>query len=243
MRDIKRILTANQEQEIAAKGDFIFLKSATGAISIDIQGRGVVGLEVGDNIKLKGGFGNFRIVNNTNSTNTIEVAVGDGDEFARSIVSGSVEITKLPDEFEETKQGIVFSNGGGVASSGGSPSRIQLWNPSGSGKNFIIKNLDHYVNVYSAVMTGSLGTALANLLGSQAVKHNTAGVNSVSEIRYDTVTGGYANISLFALAANANVKNTIAEGYIIPPNSGLTIRTSAVNVALYTNFKWKEEAI
>jgi len=93
VRDIKRKIPANGDQGVSAQGDFIFLKSATGSVAVDIQGRGQVGLEVGDNIKIAGGFKEFRIINKTNDDNTVEIAVGDGDSFARSIVSGSVEIS------------------------------------------------------------------------------------------------------------------------------------------------------
>ena len=135
MRDINRKLEANQEQEVAAAGDFIFLKSASGAISIDIDGSGVVGFEVGDSIKLKDAFSRFRIINKTDSINLVQLSVGDGDEFDRSIVSGKFEVTNFKDEFEDEKAGKI--HGFSVQVSGTKPAG-QLWNPSGSSKNLLL---------------------------------------------------------------------------------------------------------
>jgi hypothetical protein len=245
MRDINRRFEANQEQDVAAKGDFIFLKSATGAISIDIQGRGVVGFEVGDSIKVKDAFSGFRIINKTGDINLVEVSVGDGDEFSRSLVSGKFEVTNLPDEYEDEKNDKVFS--ANIQGYNSNSLGLQIYNPLDSGKNIIIKCLKvrffggggGFFHILRASSTlDSFITQLAVNFGPNY---------AVSKARFygQSDTGINDSTSLYynKFLSNEDLTFDSMEGVVLGPEQGLTIVNTIDNCSGIMNVVFKEEDV
>ncbi len=90
MGDINRTLTANEGQEVAAKGGFIFVASSTGEVEITVDGE-TEKLKQGDAREYAAGFNGFRLTDASGAANTVRLVVGEG-VFRRSEVSGSVSI-------------------------------------------------------------------------------------------------------------------------------------------------------
>ena len=242
MRDINRRFEANQEQEVAAKGDFIFLKSATGAVSIDIQGRGVVGFEVGDSIKVKDAFSGFRIINKTDAINLVEVSVGDGDEFGRSLVSGKFEVTNLPVKYADEKAGLIF----GFESSGyASKPAVQLWNPANSGKNLFFGGVDASFNLTSDFFACRANSIVGSMITELPIKFNPSGDESIGRVYASSDNGvpTYGRVLSARLGGSKHISFDMLNGLIIEPDNGLLLISTETNVYFKISFRYKEESI
>lgn len=92
MGDITRTLAANSGQDVAAAGNYIFLKTASAGVRVVLKEQSVH-MAAGDRWDVPDGFKSFRIENETGSAISCEFVVDRGGYF-RSTVSGAVAISQ-----------------------------------------------------------------------------------------------------------------------------------------------------
>lgn len=92
MGDITRTIPANSGQDVAAAGNYIFMKSASADVRVVLDQQSVH-MQAGDRWDVPEGFKGFRIENETGGSITCELIVDRGGYF-RSEVTGNMTITK-----------------------------------------------------------------------------------------------------------------------------------------------------
>lgn len=91
MGDIIRTIAANSGQDVAASGNYIFLKSANANVRVVVDQQ-YVHMQAGDRWDIPQGFKGFRIENETAGSISAEFIVDRG-AYVRSEVTGSITLT------------------------------------------------------------------------------------------------------------------------------------------------------
>jgi len=89
-QDVSQVLSANGSFTVAKPGHFIFVKSVTGAIKIELDGK-TFEMQKGDEARPVKPFASFRITDMSGAANTVTLIVGTG-EFKRLELTGEVSL-------------------------------------------------------------------------------------------------------------------------------------------------------
>ncbi|MDT7522035.1 hypothetical protein RAE21_06365 [Rhodoferax sp. TBRC 17198] len=171
---------------------------------------------------------------------TVRIAFGSGEAGTRR-TAGVVQV--VDGGRARTIAGAAFISTISQTSSASNFAHVQLWNPSGSGKNLILKSLFSTVAV-SGVSNYRATNAPMAVLVSNGVSKRIGGGVSAAELRRDSLASGLATPILagFFIQASAPVTYKLDEPLVIPPGQGL-VNVSGVNGDAQSTFEWFEETI
>lgn len=118
--------------------------------------------------------------------------------------------------------------------------QVQLWNPSGSGKNIILESVSFSSNNASAIYLGGFNAALPTSAGSIKNKNegSAAGVALIKKTN-DAVIQMSGGDLLYLVSALAVTVVNFREPKILPPGYGFVV-SSAAGFDLTANFEFYE---
>lgn len=172
----------------------------------------------------------------------IRCFIGSGDAGTRRI-SSTVQV--VDGELARTKAGVMFAACGTQGAVAGQASRVQLWNPSLSGKRLIVGALSMSSNVaLSFNVCYTQAAEATDITANFALSKLGGGAAGAALLRTGT-NAAVLTQSMFGAsgAANQNVPWTPKGAIVVPPGYGLVAFSGTVNAVLSANFEWFEEAI
>lgn len=127
----------------------------------------------------------------------------------------------------------------------GENTRVQLFNPEGSGKIIAVSSLYVQAAAADAIEMGILGVALTSLSAVPRFRDSRFGTTllPVGELRQDTNVG--ATPATFRVHALDTVFTKIEDTNgvaVLTPGFGLVLSTVSVNRSLRASFVWRERA-
>lgn len=122
-------------------------------------------------------------------------------------------------------------------------SRVQLWNPAGSGIRSIVESVEMMgvAAQVAGVLQGNVGQ-LTTLYG-QGQPKLIGGSQSISQVREDTTATGNVGATIASMTVQAYGSQLIVfkEPIVVPPGYGLTLYATFTNAQMGANFEWFEE--
>jgi len=122
-------------------------------------------------------------------------------------------------------------------------SRVQLFNPAGSGHLVVVTRVDHASTVTNVVEMDTVNIALSISPGGANFRDTRMGVATtpVAQIRTQLDATGLAPTWVQRAASNVNFtiqdNNGIA---VLAPGTGLVLAPNVVNVTFHCSFFWRE---
>lgn len=188
-------------------------------------------------------FRSLNLLNRTGATNNGSILVSDG-KFVDDRITGEVSI--IDGGKSRSMSGIAFASTGFVTGVASQYSCLQIWNPSGSGKNIVIEQYSIASSTAGYIDIGISTTQLTTALGITPVGKYSGVNNSISIIKKDNLVGypasfnGFATVQLAALSSSPIFK--FSEPMIIKPGFGLTF-TGAIASSYSFNIESFEDNI
>lgn len=247
MQNFDITIAVNQVRKLNAKGSFFRYYSGSAAgldetILVTYDG-GSVFLKAGQSIRMPNPVSEWLISNYKKQAAIIGMVVVGDAEILDSNVSGSVSV--IDGGFYRTLSGEAFIAAPSTTGSAGQSPLVQLWNPSGSGKNVIVEAISLSVSAASTVNVG-LDAVQAAVAGITVMNKKSGMGVGAAVAKTGSVAYPYAGF-VYGLAYQvaANVVQTInfAEPIMLSPNVGLSALASANMSAMYCNFEYFEQAI
>ena len=241
--DFNLAAALNASQRFDVRGNYCKLTAATGAVIVRADTGEEWALLAGQGFRVPDGapFRALTIRNATAAANTGTLFIGDSS-FEDSRITGSVFI--IDSSREKVLAGTTFigcmSQGGG-----GLPTRVQLQNPVGSGKNIWVSAMTVGLSASEAVGVTLTDTLFAQSNGSAALNLNPAGPAPVALLRYDdfnvAITAG-RNIRLGYCTANQDRVILFPNPVMIPPGKGMYVVGANSTTVLRVSFEFEEYA-
>ncbi|WP_422648632.1 hypothetical protein OJJOAM_000244 [Cupriavidus sp. H18C1] len=166
--------------------------------------------------------------------------IGSGDFFDQRI-SGTVDV--IDGAKARTLAGIAFNAFVSQPSTASVYSRIQLWNPAGSGRNVVLERIAMLGIADNGAHLRYVTAPLANLM-CNGISKKTGGAQSVVEFRADTTpTASLSPDIMVALTYQGSTTKEYvpSEPFYIAPGYGLTLWGTIQNASLGSNFEWYED--
>lgn len=242
-------IAANAARQINAPGRFLryYSGSAGGADESilvrvgGLSGAGGVILKPGQSLKLPAAVDSWYLSNFANaSTITGRVVIGmavlDDDR-----VTGEVSV--INGEVQRVMGGKCFVGLATQAASAGNFSHGQLWNPAGSGKNLILTKITPMVSPAAGIAVQRHNAALTTLIGNGYNKLLGNAVSTAelrSQLNAAQIGTNFANFGLGTATDSKEVP--FSEPIVIPPGFGVIVVPGVVNIAVWPNYQWTEEA-
>lgn len=198
-------------------------------------------------LKLGQGFDAGKIVNrwlfkNVGATAIAGQVVLSTAGFRNFRISGDVNV--LDGSKSRTLNGSAMVGYGAAGPVAAQFSRVQLWNPAGSGVRLVIEAA---TLVGSSAAEGAyfyFGTvALATLAGNGIAKRSSIATAAVGQVRTDTTATGVSGNGLITLLIQGgqSFTNKFNEPIILDPGYGVMAWSTAANDAMGIGFEWYEE--
>lgn len=263
-------LAANEVREVDITGEYFELRNALSpVVLIELLDRtgGVVARldnpEQSDFVR-PGRYEKVRITNGA-VAQTVRHFYGSGDAGSRR-TSGLVQVEGVVSTTGTvTVAGTVATSGttsvvdggkartlasvafSGVALGGvvaGQQSRVQLWNPAGSGKRAIVEQVILGSGFVNSLYLQNSTVALATLLAEVPLNKLIAGTAGAIQLRKDNIaappSGGA--FALVGLPANSSYTYKLSEPIVLEPGRGLLVWASGAATDVYSTFEFFEEA-
>ncbi|MFM0206946.1 hypothetical protein PQQ96_06005 [Paraburkholderia sediminicola] len=166
---------------------------------------------------------------------------------AVTLGTGSNTIGAITDNTQQVRSvaGKSFSAGYSSGSAASQYSRIQLWNPAGSGVNLYVQQVSTYdVGATAISVPLLLNSTQATTLVGQGMSKLAGGAAAQGQIRTDTTATASPAFTLGVTAlSGAGVTSNYpsADPIVIPPGYGLTMEASVVNYDIGGMFEWYEQ--
>lgn len=255
-------LAANESREVAISGEYFELRNALSPIVLiellDRSGGVIARLdnpEQSDFVR-PGRYETIRITNGA-TAQTIKHFYGSGDAGSRRTsgtvtVLGTVGVTGnvaiVDSEKSRTLLGVVFEGNPAIGGVAAEYSRVQLFNPVGSGKNLIVTEVLLTTNVSAGyTLYANSASLLTNVTATRTGSKKMGGALGVATAFVETgaAVGVKSFGTLSSLVTTAGVPIVLAPKmpYIVPPGFGMVAETSGVNITLNMDVSWFEEAI
>lgn len=249
-------LAANEAREVAVTGEYFELRNALFSIAmvelLDRSGSVISRLEnpeQSDFVK-PGRYETIRITNGP-TAQTIRHFYGSGDAGSRRTsglvrIDGASDVSVIDGGKARSLAGGAFSWAHGSAAVVGQYSRVQLFNPVGSGMNAIVKAFKITASGATTFFVQSYQTALAASAGVLPNSKYPGGSIPVSQARNDSAAALIASPILLDYI-NASGISTIPivmqEPVIVRPGWGMTIENATQNQRLDASYEWFEQPI
>lgn len=235
-------------REINVQGSFVyFLNGSAGGADTTIELRAVSGA---DTVLLKPGQA-FRLgasnnqrwaVANHAGQGTIigQLLMGDGDFFDNRI-SGSVEV--IDGGKSRTAAGVAGVSNVFSPAVAGRFSTAQLWNPSNSGKNVVVKAVGATVGTAGTFLVRVNTQALVTLAGNPVSKKNAEIINSFDGRSEALAAWPGTGVMAIGVPANQFVSYRFEEPVVIGPGFGLCITNADANIAITGTAEFYSEGV
>lgn len=243
---ISEALTANVKRVYNVPGNNIRIKDfsgvTTGALTIELYRQGqrvdvdLTGCDPGDYAIVPEGFDRLEITSTEAGTVTLQVARG---RVNSDRISGSVYII-------DGGRGLTLANNACIseaicAPSAGQYANVQLWNPSGSGKNVFIRKIDLTCLAAALCSMGYYNTALSTAQSRDYSKKN-AGTAPVQQGRYESAASPVAGTLFKTMNIAAGTHQfSFVEPIMLAPNQGLLVRAEGPDIRIYASFETTQE--
>ncbi|HDR8925162.1 TPA: hypothetical protein QDB26_004169 [Burkholderia vietnamiensis] len=197
-------------------------------------------------LKLGQGFDAGKVVNrwfvkNPGTTAINGTVVLSTAGFRNFRITGDVNV--LDGGKSRTLAQAAFCGNGVQAAVAAQFSRVQLWNPAGSGVRAVVESLSIHV---PAGLTAAAYFATAQLATLEEAGQSKLanGAAAKCSIYMDTtaVAPTFPLLTQVAAQANSTTPFQPKEPFIVPPGYGLELWSSTLNAMLGVNFEWYEEA-
>ncbi|WP_404993335.1 hypothetical protein [Cupriavidus pauculus] len=240
-------IPAGGAQNIDVAGDRIqFLSAIDPFAQIEVRpnfAQGNISLRPGQGFRFSEQVTRWVVFNRGSVPLSGYLLIGSGDFFDQRI-AGTVDV--IDGGKARTMGGIAMMAYGVVSGAAAKFSRVQLWNPAGSGKRICLETVIGNTGAtptfsYAQFMTTPLGTLIQNGMSKQA-----GGAPSVAEIRVDTTSTSAVwpgTLVAISLPASSSLPQRFAEPVIIMPGYGMVMYATTINADLGASFEWYEDAI
>lgn len=212
----------------------------------------IPGAQGGNKVRLQPGFA-YRVADDQPMPDswTLQNAAGSATIIGQVVVgNGRIDDSTVQGVVQMVDGGkvrsLANSSFGGYTVSGAIAaqySRMQLWNPAGSGVRLCVEQITGYVQATSAIFLQDSTAALAssNELGQPKL---LGGTQSQASVRYDSTAAVPGNPMIFGMPLQGAMQQTLrlSEPIIIPPGHGLLMVDNTVNTQIAATFEWYEEA-
>jgi len=266
-RDLNFSVPANSGINLAVKGDFIYLKSASADVLVFVNEQ-AISMSAGDtrNITkyelhkftdpdtrervpflINVGFTDIRIENETGSTITGVMVAGNGG-YEKAIALGNVN-ADLPNStignYSRSNNEQSFSGYFTYAGAAANYSYIQLFNPAASGVTLVVQAA-RALNYTTAIGTLKLNSYNTELVTGSGTTQNKKVDGAVPKglIKYERAVGtlGTNWLSAGYLPAINTLYNFIDKNdpIILTAGKGIVIRPGVVNEGIHAQFDWYE---
>lgn len=240
-------IPANGSFVLPVYGTMFKVLSASSTFTVHCDTVGLIGaLQPGQGIRQDAKEPPFRALtfNDTSgAANNLTVLVAD-DTFIDDRVTGDVSVIDGNKAKSIANAAyVIFGSQPGVA---GQFSYQQLWNPAGSGRFLVIDRIV-YSSSTSTVNYIRLGGAAGPLIAAAGTANSKlagSGAANVSEYRGGSAAGlGGNGVQLLVGSVNQSVIYQPPKPVVVPPGTGASVWTGAVNQDVTVNFEWTEELI
>lgn len=122
-------------------------------------------------------------------------------------------------------------------------SKIQLFNPAGSGKLIVPTRIDLSVNVGINCEYSLAEAALAVDVGNVVARDTREGITGagVGQMRIDDTAGSLSPFGQFVVQGSVTFTFTDANGlFVLAPGTGIALGASVANRNIVGNFLWRE---
>lgn len=239
-------IPAGGAQNIDVAGDRVqFLSAVDPFAQIEIRpnyAQGNISLRPGQGFRFSEQVTRWIVFNRGTVPLSGYLLIGSGDFFDQRI-SGEVSI--IDGSKARTLANSAFGAFVNWAAAAGKYTRLQLWNPVGSGKRLNVECVslstlaatNMYVTASAAPLATINGYGQSKLMG---------GASSVAYTNYeDNVAAGLAAsaIAAFSLGAGAGQIFVPHQPFVVPPGFGLMVSNNVTAANMSANFEWYEESI
>lgn len=262
-RDINFSIPANSGINLAVKGDFIYLKSASADVLVLVNDQ-AISMSAGDTQNVTKyeirkftdpdtreripyvvnvGFTDIRVENETGTTITGVIVAGNGG-YEKAIALGNVSAS-LPDSYTIGSKARVDSDKSFYGSAGISGhanyGTTQLWNPAGSGKILRVTDIIASSSGTSPVLMQPSVVAITNSIHWEYNKQTGGGaVGQLRNVNTATLLGLSSSVTLYN-AANNPIRLGFTDPLKLPEGNGITVQNGTVGIGIYVAFEWTEE--
>lgn len=245
-------IAPGQVRDIFVNGSYVYFYSgsaggadATITVNQDSRGHRVL-LMPGQAYRMPDGQAGTRwLIGNLRGEGTIvgRLVIGAG-ELTDNRVTGSVEV--IDGEKARTLAGGMFSGVPAIGDVAAQYGNVQLWNPTGSGKNIIVTQM-----LVSWMAASNAVVAFENVELSDQYPHATAnkkskGQSTVARLTTQSkaspmLTFPYGVLQNFDLQSGGVVNWRISGAIVIQPGFGVTVTQQTVGRGIKSSFEWFEE--
>lgn len=237
-------LSAGGSMPLLVEGGYFKIYSCTGVLSVSIDGGSSIGpINTGQGMKTE--FKRLTIVDQSGAANVGKIIVAS-NEFVDGRISGSV--TVIDSNRDIVIAGQAMSASVNLAASVANLNIIELWNPAGSAKILDVDKVT--ATIQSPGAAGQLwvqesDTQMATFVAASTSMYLT-GANGVSQARYTQaaavpgVLGSVFGTLVFPIANTATFYGEFKRPILVPPNRGLLVYLTVVNIALQAQFQFVE---
>jgi len=234
------LIPAGGSFQLQAVGDYFKLVSASADVEVRGDTFGTIGvIKAGQGLR-RTPFQRLEFKEVSGFQNSIQVLVG-GSDFVDERIAGSVEV--IDGGRNRTLAGSAFFAEVSVAASAAMYSVAQLFNPVGSGGNLVVNRLNLASGAGGAFGVGWHAGAVLAPLGGTASKRVSGGFVSVAQTRGGTTAaiGAVGQWFTMQMPANGFVPYKMEEPIVLPPGTGLSVWSGAVNVDLRASVEYWED--
>ena len=240
-------IPVGQSQAIDVAGDCVQFISAIDPFAvIEIRpnfAQGNITLKPGQGMRFSEQVQRWIVFNKGSVALTGALLIGTGDFFDQRI-SGTVDV--IDGGKARTLGGIAMMGYGVIAAVAAKFSRVQLWNPAGSGKRLCVESVIGSTGATPTFMYAQYSAAPLGTLIQNGISKMSGGTASVATINVDTtaVSAVWAG-TLFAISlpASGSLPQKLVEPIVLMPGSGLIMWATTGNADLGTSFEWYEDVI
>ncbi|NUO87669.1 MAG: hypothetical protein HOQ37_16370 [Cupriavidus sp.] len=235
-------------QAIDVAGDRVQFLTATDPFAqIEIRpnfSQGNITLRPGQGFKFSEQVTRWVVFNRGNLPLSGYLMIGSGDFFDRRI-SGTVDV--IDGAKARTLGGIAFSGYAASAAVAAQYSRLQLWNPAGSGKRLVVESVTQMTGSTGAngITMGFNAVALTTAIAFGLCKRSGVADSTAGQLRSDSTAAaaGAFNMMGSSLPASNTYQQKPVEPVLLEPGYGLVMQGASVNIAVSGMFEWYEEPV
>lgn len=190
-------------------------------------------------------FDEVRFTEISGSDTSVEVECSALD-FEDAEISGTVNIIDTATGRAVALRGEAFKARAEYAALASNYNAFQLWNPGGTGKVLILKNVSFFsqtgaIAAHERVLTSALAV-------NSVTPHNKkmGGGAAVGQVRQEQRTSFAGSVFGYHSAPNANEENFLDyrdTEIVIPEEAGYSLWCANTGAHLAVNFEWEEEAV
>lgn len=230
--------------DYSVEGDYLAIleTSYTGIIRVRTSNDDNVHMGLGDEVGFNSKFKKLYFEHDFIEPIRLKIAVGTGnDKYKTSRVFGSVSV--INGEVSRVDSGVAFIGEVYCVGLAGNYSHVQLKNPIGSGKSFIVnKMFFHSPDVLNGVGF-RFDVPDLSFFTKNGTNKKVGMADGVGELRYQNSTSALAG-SQFASKSTALVRSVIefdlSEPILLAPGKSITVFSDAMGATLLANYQWYE---